>query len=137
MQTNPRHPSVEQVLEIEEFFLKVITSFNYHQQKHHHHHHNSDHQFQDPQYGEEEGDWLKTWSEEQTRRRERIEKVAIYNYGSPHVKKRGDKVTLGGEGVTPSTLFSPDLPGPQMPWKWTMHTDKFNTKWHIRLNTCK
>ena len=43
----------------------------------------------------------------------------------------------GGGGVTPSTFFSPSLPGPQITWKWTMHTENLTTKCHICLHICK
>ena len=33
--------------------------------------------------------------------------------------------------------FSLILPGPQITWKWTMHTDKLTTKCHICLHTLK
>ena len=33
--------------------------------------------------------------------------------------------------------FSLILPGPQITWKWTMHTDKLTTKCHICLHTWK
>ena len=60
--------------------LLTIIIINYRLHHHQRYHYNSHHQFQDPHDGEEEVDWIKTWSEEQTRRRERIEKVAIYLY---------------------------------------------------------
>ena len=41
--------------------------------------------------------------------------------GSPDIKKMVKK----GDHV------SPNLPGPQITWKWTMHTDKLTTKCHL------
>ena len=43
------------------------------------------------------------------------------------------KVTIspGGEGSPLVPYFNPNLPGPQITWKWTMHTDKLTTKCHL------
>ena len=55
--------------------------------------------------------------------------------GSPDIKKtvkKGHNVTLGeGAGSPPVPFFSPNLPGPQITSKWTMHTDKFSITCHI------
>ena len=61
--------------------------------------------------------------------------ILRYQYkGSLDIKKtvkKGNNVTLGEGRVTASTFFSPNLPGPQITWKWTMHTDKLSTKCHL------
>ena len=42
------------------------------------------------------------------------------------------------EGGLPQFIhFSLILPGPQITWKWTMHTDKLTTKCHICQHTWK
>ena len=61
--------------------------------------------------------------------------------GSHHVRKtvkKVDNVHTGGGGGLPQFInFSLILPGPQITWKWTIHTDKLTTKCHICLHTCK
>jgi len=62
--------------------------------------------------------------------------------GSHHVRKTVKKVdnvrTGGGGGGLPQFInFSLILPGPQITWKWTIHTDNLTTKWHICLHTWK
>ena len=66
------------------------------------------------------------------------------------------KLQLGKRQVSIGGLYSPkrmnfrkfseggwvlsrciNLPGPQITWKWTMHTDKLTTKCHICLHTWK
>ena len=42
-----------------------------------------------------------------------------------------------GGGLPQFINFSLILPGPQITWKWTMHTDKLTTKCHICLHTWK
>ena len=56
--------------------------------------------------------------------------------GSPDIKKNGKKRSQcdprGGVGGSPPIpFFSPNLPGPKINGKWTMHTDKFSTTCHI------
>ena len=51
--------------------------------------------------------------------------------------KKADNVRTGGEGLPQFINFSLILPGPQITWKWTMHTDKLTTKCHICLHTWK
>ena len=41
----------------------------------------------------------------------------------------------GGWGLPQFIHYSLILPGPQITWKWTMHTDKLTTKCHICLHT--
>ena len=57
----------------------------------------------------------------------------------PACKKNGQKsgqCPYGGEGGLPQFInFSLILPGPQITWKWTIHTDKLTTKCHICLHT--
>ena len=50
--------------------------------------------------------------------------------------KKADNVHTGG-GLPQFIHFSLILPGPQITWKWTMHTDKLTTKCHICLHTWK
>ena len=61
--------------------------------------------------------------------------------GKPSYKKNGKKsgqCPYGGEGGLPQFInFSLILPGPQITWKWTIHTDKLTTKCHICLHTWK
>ena len=42
-----------------------------------------------------------------------------------------------GGGLPQFINFSLILPGPQITWKWIMHTDKLTTKCHICLHTWK
>ena len=59
--------------------------------------------------------------------------------GKPSCKKNGKKsgqCPYGG-GLPQFIHFSLILPGPQITWKWTMHTDKLTTKCHICLHTWK
>ena len=44
-------------------------------------------------------------------------------------QKRGQNVTRGGGHHR--TFFNPNLPGPHITIKWTMHTDKLSTKCHL------
>ena len=37
----------------------------------------------------------------------------------------------GGGGLPQFINFSLILPGPQITWKWTMHTNKLTTKCHL------
>ena len=49
--------------------------------------------------------------------------------------KKADNVRTGGGGGLPQFIhFSLILPGPQITWKWTLHTDKFTTKCHLRAH---
>ena len=60
--------------------------------------------------------------------------ITNYIWGKPRYKengKKGHNVTLGGRGGPPILFFSPSLPGPQIPWKWTMHPDKLSTTCHL------
>ena len=53
------------------------------------------------------------------------------------VKKSGQCPYGGGGGLPQFINFSLILPGPQITWKWTMHTDKLTTKCHICQHTWK
>ena len=61
--------------------------------------------------------------------------------GKPSYKKNGKKsgqCPYGAGGGLPQFInFSLILPGPQITWKWTIHTDKLTTKCHICLHTWK
>ena len=46
-------------------------------------------------------------------------------------------MSVRGGGLPQFIHFSLILPGPQITWKWTMHTDKLTTKCHICLHTWK
>ena len=68
------------------------------------------------------------------------ENALIHSLGKPSYKKNGKKKRTmsvrGGRGGLPHFMnFSLILPGPQITWKWTMHTDKLTTKCHICLHT--
>ena len=67
--------------------------------------------------------------------------VWIWILGKPSCKKNGQKsgqCPYGGGGGLPQFInFSLILPGPQITWKWTIHTDKLTTKCHICLHTWK
>ena len=57
-----------------------------------------------------------------------------FRKGSPAIKKKvkkGHNVTLGGRGSPPIPFFSPNLPGPQNTWKWTMNSDTLTTTCHL------
>ena len=55
------------------------------------------------------------------------------SFGKPSYKKNGKKsgqCPYGG-GLPQFINFNLILPGAQITWKWTMHTDKLTTKCHL------
>ena len=52
------------------------------------------------------------------------------NYASEHNGSPG-RGEGGGGRSPPVPFFSPNLSGPQITCKWTMHTDKLTTKCHL------
>ena len=66
-----------------------------------------------------------------------MSKIGHPRLGKPSCKKNGQKsgqCPYGAGGGLPQFInFSLILPGPQITWKWTIHTDKLTTKCHICL----